>query len=227
MGVSCQVLQSAMTVLDRSTSCPDPPAPTEAPRGASQRRWRWTGDDLIRMGETGLLPPEARFELLGGEIFELMPPGPLHAFVVDLLAGLLGALARANGGYARVQNPIRLSPEYDPQPDIAVVRGRERDYRDRFPGPADVLLLVEVADSSLEHDREQKLPAYAAAGIQECWLVNLPEQQVEVYREPGDGIYRLRRLYRSGETVEPMAVPGASLPVAELLGEADTPADPA
>lgn len=177
------------------------------------------------MGEVGLLPPEGRFELLDGEIFELMPPGPLHAFIVELIAALLELVARPCGAYAREEKPIRLSSEYDPQPDVAVVRGQARDYRKRFPGPEDVLLAVEVADSSLEHDRKLKLPAYAAAGIVECWLVNLPEERVEVYREPAGGEYRTCRIYRSGETVEPLCAPGAPIAVSELLGE-DQPADP-
>jgi len=192
----------------------------DCPTGAPPRRWRWTGDDLIRLGEAGLLPPEGRFELLNGEIYALMPPGPLHAFVADLIGDLLRGPAGVAGAHVRGQNPIRLNADYDPQPDVAVVRGRRQGYRDRFPGPEDVLLVVEVADSSLEHDRRLKLPAYAAGGIQECWLVNLPEQQVEVYRDPAGGEYRLRRLYRSGEAIEPLLAPGAALPVCDLLGEA-------
>jgi Uma2 family endonuclease len=211
-----------MTVLDTR---PEPPAPLPGPdplpasTGAAPRRWKWTGDDLIRMGEAGLLPPEGRFELLGGEIYQLRPPGPLHAFIVDLIGRLLEILAQAAGAHAREEKPVRLNAEYDPQPDVAVVRGQEREYRERFPGPEDVLLVVEVADSSLDHDRGLKLPAYAAAGIPECWLVNLPEQQVEVYREPAVDDYRLRRLCHSGESVAPLAFPEAALAVAELLGE--------
>jgi Uma2 family endonuclease len=187
--------------------------------GQPPRRWKWRGDDLIRLGEAGLLPPDARFELLGGEIYELMPPGPMHAYLVELIDRLMETLAQGSGGHARAQNPIRLTPEYDPQPDVAVVRGREVDYRDRFPGPADVLLVVEVSDTSLDHDRLLKLPAYAAAGIPECWLINVSEAQVEVYREPDVSGYRQRRHYRSGETVEPLFAPGAALGVADLLGK--------
>src|SRR5437763_16244618 len=105
-----------------------PPTPTcerrrrlPDPTGDAPRRWKWTGDDLIRMGEAGLLPPEGRFELLDGEIYELMPPGPLHAFIVDLIGELLEALAHALGGHAREEKPIRLNDEYDPQQDYAVV----------------------------------------------------------------------------------------------------------
>src|SRR5207248_1906552 len=99
------------------------------------------------------------------------------------------------------------------------VGGNEWDYRDRFPGPSDVLLVVEVADSSLTHDRTLKLPAYAAASIPEYWIVNLPEGQLEVYREPADGEYRSRRIYRSGEAVESLWVPGLALEVSDLLGQ--------
>jgi Uma2 family endonuclease len=218
-----------MTVLETS-SPPQGRLDTETPPadspGAPPRRWKWSGDDLIRMGEAGLLPPEGRFELLGGEIYQLMPPGPLHAFIVGLIRGMLDAFARAHGAHVREEKPFRLNQEFDPQPDVAMVRGRERDYRDRFPGPEDVLLIIEVADSSLQHDRELKIPAYAAAGVPECWLVNLPEQQVEVYREPTGTGYRLLRLYRSGEAVEPLAAPGAPFAVADLLGEPE-PAEPA
>jgi Uma2 family endonuclease len=209
-----------MTILERS------PAPLEEPTApaatASPRRWKWTGDDLVRMGEAGLLPPEGRFELLDGEIYQIMPPGSLHAAIVDLVRRLLETLAWTITAHVRQRNPIRLSQTYDPQPDLAVVRDRERDYLHRFPGPADVLLVVEVADSSVEHDRERKLPAYAAAGIPECWLVNLPEQQVEVYREPAADGYRLRHLHRPGDSLAPQAAPGAALPVAVLLGQEET-----
>src|SRR5205823_966889 len=105
-----------MTVLQSrppnvSTSKPEPDRPSP---GAAVRRWKWTGDDLIRMGETGLLPHEGRFELLDGEIYELMPPNPLHAFIVDVIGELLEVLACAVGGHAREEKPIRLNDHYDP-----------------------------------------------------------------------------------------------------------------
>jgi len=193
-------------------------APASVASGEAPRRRKWTGDDLIQMGEVGLLPPEGRFELLGGEVYDLMPPGPLHASIVDLIRALLVPLALAHGGHARQQNPIRLNEEYDPQPDIAIVGGREHAYRDRFPGPEDVLLVVEVSDASLQYDRDLKLRAYAGAGVPECWIVNLPEQQIEVYRDPAGDEYLLRHIRRSGETVEALAAPGVALAVAELLG---------
>jgi Uma2 family endonuclease len=173
------------------------------------------------MGEAGVLPAEKRFELLDGEIYELMPPGPLHAFVVDLIREMLEPIARGLGARVSQQNPIRLSPDYDPQPDVAIIR-QARAHRERFPVPAEVLLVVEVSDSSVEHDRELKLPAYAAAGIQECWLVNLPAQHVEIYRNPVDGEYRTRHIRRTGDSLDVLAAPGTALAAAELFEEPPT-----
>lgn len=209
-----------MTVLTPPSprAIPEDPTARDSPRSLLPRRWKWTGDELIRMGEAGLLPPEGKFELLDGEIYQLMPPGPEHSFLVGWIRELLVTLARLRESHVREEKPIRLSAHYDPQPDVVVVRGHERDYRTRFPGPDDVWLVVEVCVSSLEYDVTLKVPAYAEAGIAECWLVNVPEQQVEVYREPSAEGYRLRRIYRSGETVEPLGIPGASVAVADLLG---------
>ncbi|MGV3723844.1 MAG: Uma2 family endonuclease [Actinomycetota bacterium] len=183
--------------------------------------WKWTWQDLIRMEEAGLLPAEGRFELLDGEIYQLMPPGPLHAFVVDLIGGILEQLAQGYRSHAREEKPIALNDAYHPQPDVAVAQGAPATYRTRFPRPEEVLLVVEVADSSLEHDRTLKLPAYAAAGIPECWLVNLIDRQVEVYREPAEGVYRLRRLYRAGEAANPLFAPDVSITISDLLGEGE------
>lgn len=215
-----------MTVLAPRPSpvIPDHPAVEGDPQSTPASRWKWTGDDLIRMGEAGLLPAEGRFELLNGEIYQLMPPGPRHAVLVGWIRDTLATLARLRAGHAREEKPIRLNAHYDPQPDVVIVRGHGRDYLARFPEPEDVWLVVEVCDSSLEHDLTLKVPAYAEAGIEECWLVNVPEQQVEVYREPSAEGYRLRRICRSGEAIEPLAFPGSSVAVSDLLGnpEADT-----
>jgi Uma2 family endonuclease len=210
-----------MTVL---VPTPAAPPPQSGPSEGRLRRWKWTGDDLIRMGEAGLLPPEAKFELLDGEIYERMPPGPLHSYTVTIIGDLLRAHLRGGGSHVREEKPIRLNPRYDPQPDLAVVRGPRADYRNQFPVPEDVLLVVEVADSSVGEDRELKLPAYAEAGIPECWLVNLPEQHVEVYRDPSPRGYRTVQIRTSGETIEPQVASLEPLAVGEVLG-ATSPAE--
>ena len=183
------------------------------------RPWKWTGDDLIRMGGLGLLPPEGRFELLDGVIYQLMPPGPFHSYLVGVISGIVERLVAAAGACVREEKPIRLNATYDPQPDVAVVRGPKQTYRDRYPEPHEVLLVIEVVLSSLDHDRDLKLPAYGAAGIPECWLVNVREKSVEVYRDPGPAGYRLRRICGAGETIELLASPAVSLRVDDLLDE--------
>src|SRR2546423_737204 len=116
-----------MTVLEGVPPPPEleeTPSPRPTASGAAPRRWKWTGDDLIRMGEAGLLPHDGRFELLDGEIFELPLPTPLHACMVGWIDDLLETIARAHAAHARQSKPIRQSLHYDPQPDVAVVRGR-------------------------------------------------------------------------------------------------------
>jgi Uma2 family endonuclease len=206
-----------MAVVERPLPLRVEPELEEPRIGVAPRRWRWTGDDLIRMGELGLLPPEGRFELLDGEIYEVMPPGPYHSATTDVLGDLLDSVFKDHGAFAREEKPIRLNEHYNPEPDVAVVRGRHGDYRERFPRSDEVLLVVEIAHSSLEYDRLLKLPGYAGAGIPECWIVNVPELQVEVHSEPEGGKYRSVTIYRPGDSVPIPGVPDAALPVAYFL----------
>jgi len=185
---------------------------------AAPRRWKWTGDDLIRMGSLGVFPPEARIELMDGEIIEIMPPNPPHSALVGLIRAWLETVFSRPVFHARQENPIRLSAHFQPQPDIAIVRGREQDYPERFPLPVEVLLVVEVAETSIDYNRGQKLSAYAEAGIPEYWIVNLPDGQIEVYREPSGPEYLSRRIHKTHESVSPLAAPEASASVAALLG---------
>jgi Uma2 family endonuclease len=170
------------------------------------------------MGEMGLLPPDGRFELLNGEVYFVSPPGPFHSSRADGIGRILDGLCDQKTAHAREEKPIRLSAYFDPQPDVAVVRGPAGTYDERFPGPEDVLLVVEVSDSSLEQDRTIKLAAYAEAAIPEYWLVNLPDRSLEVYRDPVAGEYRIRRILRGGEEIVPLFAAGAAVPVSALLG---------
>jgi Uma2 family endonuclease len=207
-----------MAVLEREVSRVEAEAPAAAV-SALPTRWKWTGDDLIRMGEVGLLPPEGRYELLDGEVFKVSPPGPPHASQVDGIGSLLDRLCDAQIAHARQEKPIRLSPYFAPQPDVAVVRGPRGTYEERFPEPEEVLLLVEVAESSLEQDRTVKLTAYAEAAIPEYWILNLPEQKLEVYRDPIGGEYRTHLPFRAGDEVMPLHLADAKIPVTQLLGK--------
>ncbi|WP_295392884.1 Uma2 family endonuclease [uncultured Thiodictyon sp.] len=144
--------------------------------------------DYHRMGETGILGPELRTELIDGEIIEMPPIGHPHAGTVKLLANLLKE-AVGSAAILAVQDPVWLDDHSEPLPDIALLRPRPDYYRNGHPGPADVLLLIEVADSSLRYDREVKLPRYARGGIPEAWLVDLGGNRLHIYRAPGANGY--------------------------------------
>ena len=181
------------------------------------RRHRLTVDDYYRMAEVGILDPEARVELIEGEIIDMAPPGSAHAATVHYLTEVL---LRAVGDRASVlaQNPVRLSQYSEPQPDVALLRRRDDFYRERHPTPADVLLIVEVAATSLRFDRETKLPLYARYGIPEMWLVDLGGRRLVRYRAPQHGVYTLVDEPGLGQPLEVAALPGLSLDLHRLHG---------
>ena len=178
---------------------------------------RFTVDEYQRMAEAGILTEDDKVELLDGQIVAMTPIGPPHAGCVTRLTRLL---VRALGDMAtvRVQSPVVLATHWAPEPDVAVLAFRADGYGTRHPSPGDVLLLIEVADSSTHVDRRVKLPAYAAAGIPEVWLADLPADRVEVHRDPTRKGYTSVRVAERGETVTPLALEGVSLRVDEILG---------
>lgn len=153
------------------------------------RRHRYTVDDYYRMAEVGILAPDARVELIDGEVVEMPPIGAPHASVVTELQNLL-IEAVGRRAVVRVQNPVRLDRHNEPEPDIALVRSSARKYRETHPSPEDVLLLVEVADSSLRFDRDVKVGLYARCGIPEVWLLDLTSTRITRFRGPSDAGYR-------------------------------------
>ncbi len=180
-----------------ATAAPAPPRPH-----------RYSVHDYYRMAETGILPHGARVELIEGETFDMTPIGRRHAYCVDQLTKRL-VLAAADHAVVRVQNPVRLSDFSEPQPDLALLRLPAEHYAERHPGPEDVLLIVEVADSSLGYDRDVKLPLYAQYGIPEVWLVDMEKRQVTRYSQPtGDG-YSMAALL--GDRAAPLALPDCAL----------------
>ncbi|MBK1629856.1 hypothetical protein CKO31_03685 [Thiohalocapsa halophila] len=152
-------------------------------------RHRYTVDDYHRMADTGILSPDARVELIDGQVMEMPPIRPPHASMVTELQNRLIRTA-GDSAVVRVQNPVRLGPHDEPEPDLAVVTPPATQYRTRHPGPADILLLIEVADSSLPLDRDVKLRRYAACGITEAWLVDANAGTVLRCREQGAEGYR-------------------------------------
>lgn len=169
------------------------------------------------MGEVGVFAPDARLELLGGEIVEMTPIGSRHAACVKRLHLLLTeALGRR--AVIGVQDPTVVGSQSEAQPDISVLRWRDDFYASAHPRSDDVLLLVEVADTSVASDRRVKLPIYAAGGIAECWLVDLNADVVEVYRRAAGGAYTERQDAARGGAVSPAAFPDVTLAVDDILG---------
>jgi Uma2 family endonuclease len=174
-------------------------------------------DEYERMGEAGIFGSDARLELLEGEIYEMSPIGSPHAACVTILHQLL-TLKFAGKLIVISQNPIRLNDFSEPQPDVALLRWRDDFYRHAHPTPADVLLVIEVADSTVESDRSYKMPLYAKAGVQEAWLVNLQDETIEVYAEPASGVYQSSKSFKRGEEASAHTVAGLSVSVADILG---------
>ena len=166
----------------------------------AQVRHRVTARDLHRMVGVGILRESDRVELIDGEIVDMAPIGSKHAFVVSRLARFF-TLATGDSCLVSVQNPVRLNDLSEPRPDLALLK--PGDYMDRLPGPDDVLLIIEVAATSIEFDREVKLSLYARHGIPEVWLLDLNAGELSIYREPVQGLYRLQMKPLAIDAVSP------------------------
>lgn len=180
-------------------------------------RKHFTIDEFQQIAAAGVFSEDDRFELLEGEIIQMSALGPQHAACVARLNRILQRMVQ-DRVIVRVQNPIRLGESSQPQPDIALVQPREDFYAGGHPEPEDVLLLVEVSESSLAYDRDVKLPLYARAGIPEVWLVALLPQVVEVYRAPNEDGYGEKRTLRRSEFIAPIHLPDAELAIEHILG---------
>lgn len=176
-------------------------------------RHRFSRAQYEQMVDAGVFGPDERLELLDGEVIDMAPQKSRHATAVTLLADTFNSLF-SSGYTVRVQLPLRLSDLSMPEPDIAVVPGNPRDYRDAHPACA--VLIVEVADTTLAYDRSRKLAAYALAGIQEYWVLDVAGETLEVCRQPQDAGYAERRVLKQGETVRPLAGSG-DVAVADIL----------
>jgi Uma2 family endonuclease len=169
-----------------------------------------------KMIDNGILREDDRVELIRGEIVAKMPIGKQHAACVKRLNRLFNSLLGAQA-VVSVQDPIQFA-DSEPEPDIALLVPKGDYYASDKPAPADVLLIVEVADTSLEYDREAKGAVYAEAGIAEYWIVNLVDTCVEVYRQPrADGTYADVRTVRSGDTIQLFALPSVGVAVGEIV----------
>jgi len=185
------------------------------------RTRKWTRIEYERLAEAEILGPEDRIELLGGEMIVKEPQYSPHATAIRLVARALRRVF-AGGWDVSIQLPVALDEESEPEPDVSVVPGDPRDYRDAHPERP--VLIVEVSLSRVAFDREHKGSLYARAGIADYWMVNIPDRRLEVYREPvPDGAapfgWRYGRAVALGpdERVSPLAAPAAEIAVADLL----------
>ena len=177
----------------------------------------FTREEYHRMGEVGILKPTDRVELIKGEIVEMSPIGRRHVAFVDNLNQLF-VTRLAGRARVSVQNPVALSDDTEPQPDIKILRRRPVPYKEREAFAEDTLLLVEVAETSLAYDRSTKLRLYAEAGIPEYWIVDPAQEQVTVLTLPeGAESYVVRGEFRRGEEATSALLPGFGVGVAEVL----------
>jgi Uma2 family endonuclease len=180
---------------------------------------RFTADEYERMIETAILRDDERCELIGGVIIAMSPLGSLHVACVNRAAKLFIRLVQ-DSAIVSVQNAFRLDEKSRPQPDLAIIRQRDDDYDMQLPGAEDVLLLIEVSDTTIDFDRNEKAARYAAAGIPECWIVDLQNQLIEAHTSPADGIYHNIKRATRGETLTPQYDAMAIVSVIDILGKA-------
>jgi len=181
-------------------------------------RHRITVDEYYRMAEAGILAPDARVELIEGEIIDMPSMGAGHAWVIGHLNRLLVAAA-AEKAYVWPQLPLRLSDLSEPVPDFVLVRPLKDVYRKRHPGPEDAFLVVEVSQSSLRYDLEIKAPLYARHSIPEYWIVDLPRRQVRFFRSPISGQYTDVTSTDDPGVVSLVGLPDVRIELGHVLGE--------
>jgi Uma2 family endonuclease len=177
----------------------------------------FTVSEYYRMYTTGILSEDERVELLKGEIIQMTPIGSQHAACVNRLNSLFASLATAQKAVVAVQNPLHLDDYSEPQTDLVLARFQPDYYATQHPTPQDVLLLVEVCDTSEDYDRTVKLPLYALASIPEVWLVDLTRQHLEAYRQPSPQGYREMRWFGAQDRLAPGAFPEVEISLSQFL----------
>ena len=195
---------------------PAAPATADTAAGLTREKRKFTVAEYYRMAEVGILGRDERVELIEGEIIVMAPMGERHANGVRRIDRVLHR-ALGDAAIISVQCPLRLDDYSEPEPDIALLRLREDEYLDSHPGPADTLVAVEVSDSSLAFDLGDKARRYAAAGIPEMWVMNLPGDCIDRLDQPGPSGYARHTVFRRGDKIRPAALPDLEFAVADLL----------
>ncbi len=181
------------------------------------QRWLFTVQEYHLMNEAGVFGEDDRVELIEGEIIQMAAIGTRHASCVKRLIAVFYDLERRRA-IIGVQDPIQLTERTEPQPDVVLLQPRADYYETAHPIPSEVLLLVEVSDSTVNFDRDVKVPNYARSGIQEVWLWDLEANRLEVYREPTANGYTSIQRFERGEIVAPLAFPDFQVSVDLILG---------
>ncbi len=181
-----------------------------------QRRL-FTLQEYHLMGESGIFGEDDRIELIEGEIVQMAAIGTRHASCVNRLARRFSLIPEDLATFG-IQNPVKLTDRTEPQPDVVLLQPRADYYATAHPVPSEVLLLVEVSDSTVDYDRDVKVSIYARSLIQEVWLVDLVENCLEVYRQPGQNGYSLMLKFWRGQQVAPLAFPEFEVSVDFILG---------
>jgi Uma2 family endonuclease len=180
------------------------------------KRW-FTVDEYYRMAQAGILTKDDHVELIEGEVIEMSPIGSRHAACVKRLNTILNRLV-SQQMIISIQDPIYIDEFSEPEPDVALLRSQEDFYVGSHPIASDVLLVIEVADTSVEYDRKKKLPLYAQAGIPEVWLANLPEDRFEIHTQPLNGKYQSVIIVRRGESIKSQTITDLNIDIDEILG---------
>jgi len=195
-----------------------PVKPGSRPKPKPYALRKFTVEEYHKLAEVGILREDDRVELIEGEIVVNSPIGSKHAACVTRLTHLFTQRVE-DRAIVSVQNPVRLSEHSEPQPDLALLRPRPDFYASEHPKPEDVLLIVEVAETSLEYDREVKLPLYAEHGIPEVWLVDVIQRRVEILKKPqGERYTSVQAPTKDDEALAPEALPELRLTLKELFG---------
>lgn len=184
-------------------------------------RHRFNVDEYYKMLEAGILSEDDRVELVEGEIVDMAPIGVPHAQCVNRLTRLFSQLLLEEV-IVQVQNPIRLNQQSEVQPDLALLKLRDYSRDQQHPGPEDVLLVIEVSDTTLVADQREKVPLYARSDISEVWIVNLPQELLEIYSQPQGGAYQITKKLKRGQSLKVLSFADVQLRVEEVVGEATT-----
>ena len=219
-GAECRAMRDAGILTDSERAVSIGGQITVEDEFGDLRPRLFTRKEYHAMAEAEILGHWERVQLIEGEILVMSPVGSRHAAGVDMLNDEFSTSGRLAGrAIVRVQNPLDVSERSEPEPDFQLLVRRDDRYAHEAPRPQDVLLAVEVSDSTLNHDVNTKLPMYSAAGVPELWIMNLREDVIDAHSDPSPEGYRVTRRYHVGDVIAPLAFPDLEIEAARLIPE--------